>query len=88
MKLTKKNDAKKENQYMQNNKNKDPLHGITLEMMLNYLVEKIGWENMSQRIRINCFANDPSIKSSLSFLRKIAWARKKVENLYLAEIGK
>ncbi|MBU1043591.1 MAG: VF530 family protein [Candidatus Omnitrophica bacterium] len=73
---------------MQNNKNKDPLHGITLEMMLNYLVEKIGWENMSQRIRINCFANDPSIKSSLSFLRKIAWARKKVENLYLAEIGK
>ncbi|MBU1087939.1 MAG: VF530 family protein [Candidatus Omnitrophica bacterium] len=70
---------------MLNNKNKDPLHGITLEMMLNYLVKKIGWEDMSRRIRINCFASNPSIKSSLSFLRKTPWARKKVESLYLAE---
>jgi uncharacterized protein (DUF2132 family) len=73
--------------HINNHKNKDPLHGITLEMMLNYLVEKIGWEDMSQRIRINCFANNPSIKSSLSFLRRTPWARKKVEYLYLAEIS-
>lgn len=72
---------------MNNHKNKDPLHGITLEMILVYLVEKIGWDNLSQRIRINCFANNPSIKSSLSFLRRTPWARKKVECLYLAEIG-
>lgn len=72
---------------MINNKNKDPLHGVTLKIILIYLVEKLGWEDMSQRIRINCFAKDPSIKSSLSFLRKTPWARKKVERLYLTEKG-
>lgn len=64
-------------------KHKDPLHGITLEMILTRLVEKYGWEELSVRIRINCFAHDPSIKSSLIFLRRTPWARKKVEDLYL-----
>ena len=67
-------------------KHKDPLHGATLEAILNRLVEKYGWEDMSRRIRINCFANEPSIKSSLKFLRKTPWAREKVENLYLETI--
>lgn len=72
---------------MINNKHKDPLHGITLEMILVYLIGKIGWENLARRIRINCFAKDPSIKSSLAFLRRTSWARKKVEGLYITEIG-
>lgn len=62
---------------------KDPLHGVTLEMMLTQLVDKYGWEEMSRLIRINCFANHPSIKSSLVFLRKTPWARAKVEALYV-----
>jgi len=62
---------------------KDPLHGITLEMMLNVLVEQYGWEEMGSIIRIRCFQNDPSVKSSLKFLRRTSWARKKVEELYL-----
>lgn len=61
----------------------NPLHGITLEAILNHLVEKYGWEELSERIRINCFYENPSIKSSLKFLRKTDWARKKVEALYL-----
>ena len=65
----------------------DPLHGVTLEAILNRLVEKYGWENMAKRIRINCFANDPSVKSSLTFLRKTPWARKKVEDLYIHSLG-
>ena len=68
---------------MLDNKHKDPLHGVTLKMILTYLVEKYGWEEMSRRININCFAKDPSIKSSLVFLRRTPWARKKVESLYL-----
>ncbi|WP_018970226.1 VF530 family DNA-binding protein [Rubritalea marina] len=60
----------------------DPLHGVTLEMMLNELVDAYGWDDMAARIRINCFANDPSVKSSLKFLRKTPWARAKVEALY------
>lgn len=63
-------------------KHKDPLHGVTLEMILEYLVGKYGWEEMSRRIRINCFAKNPSIKSSLTFLRRTPWARQKVETLY------
>lgn len=62
---------------------KDPLHGKTLEMILNYLVERMGWEEMAELININCFKNDPSLKSSLKFLRKTPWARKKVEDLYI-----
>jgi uncharacterized protein (DUF2132 family) len=59
------------------------LHGITLEMMLNQLAEHYGWDEMGRIIHIRCFNNDPSVKSSLKFLRKTPWARKKVEDLYL-----
>ncbi len=59
------------------------MHGITLEMILNRLVERYGWEKLGNKISINCFSKDPSIKSSLTFLRKTPWARKKVEDLYL-----
>lgn len=62
----------------------DPLHGVTLEAIMNALVARYGWEELGQRIRINCFVSDPSVKSSLKFLRKTPWARKKVEALYLA----
>jgi len=61
---------------------KDPLHGVTLEMILNKLVDEYGWEKMGKIINIRCFQKDPSIKSSLTFLRKTPWARKKVEKLY------
>ncbi len=61
----------------------DPMHGVTLKMIVTELVEKHGWEELSRRIRINCFANDPSINSTLKFLRRTPWARKKVEALYL-----
>lgn len=60
------------------------LHGITLESLLTRLVEHYGWEGLAQRIDINCFISDPSIKSSLKFLRKTPWARTRVEDLYLA----
>jgi uncharacterized protein (DUF2132 family) len=59
------------------------LHGLTLESILTRLVEHHGWEALGKRIDINCFLSDPSIKSSLKFLRKTPWARKKVEDLYL-----
>ncbi|MDW3094260.1 MAG: VF530 family protein [Gammaproteobacteria bacterium] len=62
---------------------KDPLHGITLEKIVTQLVERYGWEELGKRIKIKCFTNDPSISSSLKFLRKTPWARKKVETLYL-----
>jgi len=65
---------------------KDPLHGVTLEMILKRLVEYYGWEEMGRRINIRCFNYDPSIKSSLQFLRKTPWARTKVEELYLRYI--
>lgn len=61
----------------------NPLHGITLEMLLTRLVEHYGWEKLGQKIAINCFTKNPGIKSSLKFLRKTPWARKKVESLYL-----
>lgn len=61
----------------------NPLHGVTLKMMLEELVEKYGWDEMSSKIRLRCFADDPSIKSSLKFLRRTSWARKKVEDLYV-----
>jgi uncharacterized protein (DUF2132 family) len=65
-------------------KPKDPLHGMTLEKILEALVEKFGWDELGTIITIRCFTYDPSIKSSLSFLRKTPWARKKVEDLYLS----
>lgn len=61
----------------------NPLHGITLERMLNELVTAIGWEKMARRVRIACFTSDPSISSSLKFLRRTPWAREKVERMYL-----
>jgi len=60
----------------------DPMHGKTLEMILVELEAKFGWDELGQIININCFNHDPSIKSSLTFLRKTPWARKKVEDLY------
>lgn len=64
-------------------KNNDPLHGITLEDILFILEDHYGWEGLSTRIDIRCFNQDPSIKSSLKFLRKTPWARSKVEQLYI-----
>jgi uncharacterized protein (DUF2132 family) len=61
----------------------NPLHGVTLAAMLEYLVERLGWEKMAQAVDILCFTNQPSITSSLKFLRKVPWARTKVEQLYL-----
>jgi uncharacterized protein (DUF2132 family) len=61
----------------------DPLHGVTLEALLKYLVEHLGWEQMAEAVNIRCFYSNPSIQSSLKFLRKTLWARKKVESLYL-----
>ena len=66
-----------------NQQSKDPLHGKTLEMILTHLVEMYGWEELGNRIRVNCFRNNPGIRSSLTFLRKTPWARKKVEDLYI-----
>ena len=60
----------------------NPMHGVTLEMILNSLVDNYGWEELGIRIKINCFIFDPSVKSSLKFLRKTPWARIRVENLY------
>jgi uncharacterized protein (DUF2132 family) len=62
---------------------KDPLHGITLETIVRTLVDHFGWEELGQRIPIRCFTHDPSVKSSLTFLRKTPWARAKVEELYV-----
>ena len=62
---------------------KNPLHGITLKQIVNELVEHYGWEELGERIDIRCFTNNPSVKSSLKFLRKTPWAREKVEALYL-----
>ena len=62
---------------------KNPLHGVTLEMIVTHLVSQYGWVELGKRIPIKCFTENPSIKSSLKFLRQTAWARKKVEELYL-----
>lgn len=64
----------------------DPLHGKTLESIVTELAGHFGWEALAARININCFKSDPSIQSSLKFLRKTAWARKKVEELYMDTI--
>ena len=65
----------------------DPLQGITLEMMLTQLVELYGWAELARRIPVRCFYHEPSIPSSLKFLRRTPWARKKVEELYLRSTG-
>ena len=68
---------------MSNSGSQDPLHGVTLKMMLTRLEKKYGWDELGRRINIKCFTNDPSINSSLKFLRKTPWARQKVETLYI-----
>jgi uncharacterized protein (DUF2132 family) len=74
--------------YMNTEQPNNPLHGKTLEAILQHLVDHYGWEEMNERVRINCFFENPSISSSLKFLRKTPWARKKVEDLYLESLGR
>jgi uncharacterized protein (DUF2132 family) len=64
---------------------RDPLHGITLEMIVTQLVERHGWEELGRRLPVRCFRNNPSIKSSLTFLRKTPWARERLELMYIVE---
>jgi len=68
---------------MSNTQANNPLHGITLQKIVNELVDYYGWDGLAARININCFKSDPSVKSSLKFLRKTQWARDKVEALYI-----
>lgn len=68
---------------MANTSKIDPLHGKTLESIVTFLANHYGWEELAKRIRINCFIDNPSIQSSLKFLRKTPWARTKVEQLYI-----
>ena len=72
-----------DNTNIDNSQDNNPLHGIRLIDILEFLVEEYGWEELGYEININCFTNNPSINSSLKFLRKTQWARDKVENLYL-----
>jgi uncharacterized protein (DUF2132 family) len=73
---------------MENNKSSDPLHGITLQKIVEQLEVIYGFENLGERINIKCFKENPSVKSSLTFLRKTEWARKKVEQLYIKTLPK
>lgn len=73
---------------MQPFSSKDPLHGITLQKILEILVDYYGYDTLGELIKIKCFTDNPSIKSSLTFLRKTDWARKKVENLYIRTLPK
>lgn len=68
--------------YQQNN----PLHGVKLVEILEYLIDVYGWEKLGAKVKVNCFTNNPSIKSCLKFLRKTPWAREKVEELYLHSV--
>lgn len=73
---------------MEKPKSKDPLHGITLQKILEQLVDHYGFDTLSELVKIKCFTDNPSVKSSLTFLRKADWARKKVEELYLKTVPK
>lgn len=73
---------------MQNNYSKDPLHGITLKTIVEQLVSFYGFDTLGELIKIKCFKDNPSVKSSLTFLRKTDWARKQVEELYLKSLDK
>lgn len=73
---------------MQSNTSKDPLHGVTLQMIVEQLVDYYGFDTLSEFIKIKCFTDNPSVKSSLTFLRKTPWARKKVEDLYIRTLPK
>ncbi|ASJ76529.1 VF530 family DNA-binding protein [Granulosicoccus antarcticus] len=69
---------------MSKEQSKDPLHGVTLATIVTDLVDHYGWDGLAERININCFKSDPSVKSSLKYLRKTQWARDKVEALYIS----
>ncbi len=73
---------------MENKSSKDPLHGITLQKIVEQLVQYYGFDTLGELIKINCFNENPSVKSSLTFLRKTDWARKKVEELYVNTLPK
>ena len=73
---------------MENNQKNNPLHGITLQVILEKLVDFYGFDTLSELIKIKCFTDNPSIKSSLTFLRKTDWARKKVEDLFIKTLPK
>lgn len=73
---------------MQNNKSKDPLHGLTLQKIVEDLVSFYGFDTLAELVKIKCFTINPSIKSSLTFLRKTDWARKQVEDLYIKTLPK
>lgn len=73
---------------MEEHKSKDPLHGITLQKILEQLVDYYGFDTLGELIKIKCFNENPSVKSSLTFLRKTDWARKKVEELYIRTLPK
>ncbi|MFV5699222.1 VF530 family DNA-binding protein [Flavobacterium sp. ZT3R17] len=73
---------------MENSKSKDPLHGITLQKIVEQLVEYYGFDTLGELIKIKCFTDNPSVKSSLTFLRKTDWARKQVEDLYIKSLPK
>ncbi|CAM3935974.1 VF530 family DNA-binding protein [Flavobacterium sinopsychrotolerans] len=73
---------------MENLKSKDPLHGITLQKIVEKLVDHYGFDTLGELIKVKCFTDNPSIKSSLTFLRKTDWARKQVEDLYIKSLPK
>jgi len=73
---------------MSSEQSNNPLHGLTLANVVTRLVEHYGWDGMAQRVDINCFKSNPSVKSSLKFLRKTQWARDKVEDLYISTFAK
>jgi uncharacterized protein (DUF2132 family) len=73
---------------MNNEQPENPLHGVTPEKVVTRLMDHYGWDGLAQRVDINCFKSDPSIKSSLKFLRKTQWARNKVESLYISTFEK
>ena len=72
---------------MHQNSAQDPLHGITLEKILTVLVEEYGWKGLAEQVPVRCFMFDPTIKSSLTFLRKTPWARTRIEELYVALVS-
>lgn len=76
------------NEPMNRQQPNNPLHGVTLEQVVTRLVDHYGWEGLAERININCFKSDPSIKSALKFLRKTQWARDKVESLYVSTFAR
>lgn len=73
---------------MHQDSSKDPLHGVTLEKLLTVLVEEYGWKGLAEQVPVRCFMFDPTIKSSLTFLRKTPWARTRIEQMYVALVSR